>query len=169
MLTSWPALPAVPAPPPLSVRVLGTSSLQLLWEPWPRLAQREGGFKLFYRPASMAAFTGPILLPGTVSSYNISQLGEAWGWAVGRGSVPSCQDRGAWWGQSSCSEALPPPDPSTVYEVKLLAYNQHGDGNATVRFVSLRGASERTGESWGRELMQEGRQGLRKGEAGKEG
>ncbi|KAL6092640.1 hypothetical protein STEG23_006442, partial [Scotinomys teguina] len=35
-------------------------------------------------------------------------------------------------------------DPSTVYEVKLLAYNQHGDGNATVRFVSLKGASERT-------------------------
>ncbi|XP_035114775.1 immunoglobulin superfamily DCC subclass member 3 isoform X5 [Callithrix jacchus] len=35
-------------------------------------------------------------------------------------------------------------DPTAVYEVKLLAYNQHGDGNATVRFVSLRGASERT-------------------------
>ncbi|XP_056870660.1 immunoglobulin superfamily DCC subclass member 3 [Takifugu flavidus] len=29
-------------------------------------------------------------------------------------------------------------DPSLVYEVKLLAYNQHGDGNATERFVSLR-------------------------------
>ncbi|MBZ3870912.1 Immunoglobulin superfamily DCC subclass member 3 [Sciurus carolinensis] len=98
-----------PAPPPLSVRVLGSSSLQLLWEPWPRLAQHEGGFKLFYRPASKASFTGPILLPGTVSSYNLSRL-----------------------------------DPSVVYEVKLLAYNQHGDGNATVRFVSLRGASERT-------------------------
>ncbi|XP_045251541.2 immunoglobulin superfamily DCC subclass member 3 isoform X3 [Macaca fascicularis] len=98
-----------PAPPPLSVRVLGSSSLQLLWEPWPRLAQHEGGFKLFYRPASKTSFTGPILLPGTVSSYNLSQL-----------------------------------DPTAVYEVKLLAYNQHGDGNATVRFVSLRGASERT-------------------------
>ncbi|KAM9183526.1 immunoglobulin superfamily DCC subclass member 3 [Dugong dugon] len=98
-----------PAPPPLSVRVLGSSSLQLLWEPWPRLAQHEGGFKLFYRPASMASFTGPILLPGTASSYNLSQL-----------------------------------DPTVVYEVKLLAYNQHGEGNATVRFVSLRGASERT-------------------------
>eukprot|EP00069_Balaena_mysticetus_P020354 bmy_12703T0 len=98
-----------PAPPPLSVRVLGSSTLQLLWEPWPRLAQHEGGFKLFYRPASKASFTGPILLPGTVSSYNLSQL-----------------------------------DPTAVYEVKLLAYNQHGDGNATVRFVSLRGASERT-------------------------
>ncbi|XP_028608239.1 immunoglobulin superfamily DCC subclass member 3 isoform X2 [Grammomys surdaster] len=99
-----------PVPPPLSVRLLGSSSLQLLWKPWPRLAQHNGGFKLFYRPASTASFTGPILLPGTVSSYNLSQL-----------------------------------DPSTVYEVKLLAYNQHGDGNATVRFVSLRGASERTG------------------------
>nr|XP_045251541.1 immunoglobulin superfamily DCC subclass member 3 isoform X3 [Macaca fascicularis] len=98
-----------PAPPLLSVRVLGSSSLQLLWEPWPRLAQHEGGFKLFYRPASKTSFTGPILLPGTVSSYNLSQL-----------------------------------DPTAVYEVKLLAYNQHGDGNATVRFVSLRGASERT-------------------------
>ncbi|KAF7471011.1 Hypothetical predicted protein [Marmota monax] len=98
-----------PAPPPLSVRVLGSSSLQLLWEPWPRLAQHEGGFKLFYRPASKASFTGPILLPGTVSSYNLSRL-----------------------------------DPRVVYEVKLLAYNQHGDSNATVRFVSLRGASERT-------------------------
>ncbi|XP_078189547.1 immunoglobulin superfamily DCC subclass member 3 isoform X4 [Callithrix jacchus] len=64
----------VPAPPPLSVRVLGSSSLQLLWEPWPRLAQHEGGFKLFYRPASKTAFTGPILLPGTASSYNLSQL-----------------------------------------------------------------------------------------------
>nr|XP_040132245.1 immunoglobulin superfamily DCC subclass member 3 isoform X5 [Ictidomys tridecemlineatus] len=63
-----------PAPPPLSVRVLGSSSLQLLWEPWPRLAQHEGGFKLFYRPASKASFTGPILLPGTVSSYNLSRL-----------------------------------------------------------------------------------------------
>ncbi|XP_072594925.1 immunoglobulin superfamily DCC subclass member 3 isoform X1 [Vulpes vulpes] len=98
-----------PAPPPLSVRVLGSSSLQLLWEPWPRLAQHEGGFKLLYRPASRASFTGPILLPATVSSYNLSQL-----------------------------------DPTAVYEVKLLAYNQHGEGNATVRFVSLRGASERT-------------------------
>ncbi|XP_006770888.1 PREDICTED: immunoglobulin superfamily DCC subclass member 3 [Myotis davidii] len=98
-----------PAPPPLSVRVLGSSTLQLLWEPWPRLALHRGGFKLFYRPASKASFTGPIVLPGTVSSYNLSQL-----------------------------------DPTAVYEVKLLAYNQHGDGNATVRFVSLRGASERT-------------------------
>nr|XP_045016544.1 immunoglobulin superfamily DCC subclass member 3 [Jaculus jaculus] len=98
-----------PAAPPLSVRVLGSSSLQLLWKPWPRLVQHHGGFKLYYRPASAVSFTGPILLPGTVSSYNLSQL-----------------------------------DPSAVYEVKLLAYNQHGDGNATVRFVSLRGASERT-------------------------
>ncbi|XP_055983927.1 immunoglobulin superfamily DCC subclass member 3 [Sorex fumeus] len=98
-----------PAPPPLSVRVLGPDSLQLLWEAWPRLAQLQGGFKLFYRPASKAAFSGPVLLPGTASSYNLTRL-----------------------------------DPSTVYEVKLLAYNQHGDGNATVHFVSLRGASERT-------------------------
>nr|XP_051677805.1 immunoglobulin superfamily DCC subclass member 3 isoform X3 [Oryctolagus cuniculus] len=97
-----------PTSPLLSVRVLGSTSLQLLWEPWPRLAQHEGGFKLFYRPASKASFTGPILLPGTVSSYNLSRL-----------------------------------DPSAVYEVKLLAYNEHGDSNATIRLVSLRGATER--------------------------
>ncbi|XP_077323843.1 immunoglobulin superfamily DCC subclass member 3-like [Lithobates pipiens] len=34
-------------------------------------------------------------------------------------------------------------DPLVVYEVKLLAYNQHGDGNSTVRFVSLKEASPR--------------------------
>lgn len=40
----------------------------------PRLAQHEGGFKLFYRPAARSSpFTGPILLPGAVSSYNLSQ------------------------------------------------------------------------------------------------
>nr|XP_060474236.1 immunoglobulin superfamily DCC subclass member 3 isoform X5 [Panthera onca] len=149
-----------PAPPPLSVRVLGGSSLQLLWEPWPRLAQHEGGFKLFYRPASRASFTGPVLLPATVSSYNLSQLGEAdtdHAWGAGQGCGAWCQEVGR--RGSLCFPAvteLPvgaevtqhstafPSDPTTVYEVKLLAYNQHGEGNATVRFVSLRGASERT-------------------------
>lgn len=38
-------------------------------------------------------------------------------------------------------------DASVVYEVKLLAYNQHGDGNSTVRFVSLRETVERTGKT----------------------
>ncbi|XP_036592918.1 immunoglobulin superfamily DCC subclass member 3 [Trichosurus vulpecula] len=99
----------VPAPPPLSIRVLSSSSVQLLWELPPKLTQRDGGFKLFYRPASQGLFTGPIVLPGILTAYNITQL-----------------------------------DPTEVYEVKLLAYNQHGDGNATVRFVSLRGTSERT-------------------------
>ncbi|KAM9366485.1 LOW QUALITY PROTEIN: immunoglobulin superfamily DCC subclass member 3 [Symphorus nematophorus] len=37
-------------------------------------------------------------------------------------------------------------DPTLVYELKLLAYNQHGDGNATVRFVSLREAVEKSGD-----------------------
>lgn len=137
------------------MRLLGSSSLQLLWKPWPRLAQHNGGFKLFYRPASAASFTGPILLPGTVSSYNLSQLGEAYrargGARGGTGAGPEAgplplSDKGVWQGRGSCSVALPPADPSTVYEVKLLAYNQNGDGNATVRFVSLKGASERTGE-----------------------
>ncbi|XP_040895803.1 immunoglobulin superfamily DCC subclass member 3 [Toxotes jaculatrix] len=35
-------------------------------------------------------------------------------------------------------------DPALVYEIKLLAYNQHGDGNATVRFVSLQEAVEKS-------------------------
>ncbi|XP_044301004.1 LOW QUALITY PROTEIN: immunoglobulin superfamily DCC subclass member 3 [Varanus komodoensis] len=38
-------------------------------------------------------------------------------------------------------------DPAVVYEVKLLAYNQHGDGNATVRFVSLRESTEKAGSN----------------------
>lgn len=96
ILTSQtPSRPAAPAPPPLSVRVLGSSTLQLLWEPWPRLAQHEGGFKLFYRPASKTSFTGPILLPGTVSSYNLSQLGEAdmaGAWGAGQGCGPLTRD-----------------------------------------------------------------------------
>ncbi|KAB0407177.1 hypothetical protein E2I00_013529 [Balaenoptera physalus] len=110
--------------------------------------------------ASKASFTGPILLPGTVSSYNLSQLGEAdtaGAWGAGQGCGAWCQEvvhRGllqfspgtaAWWGRGRSLSILAfPPDPTAVYEVKLLAYNQHGDGNATVRFVSLRGASERT-------------------------
>ncbi|XP_045888878.1 immunoglobulin superfamily DCC subclass member 3 [Micropterus dolomieu] len=35
-------------------------------------------------------------------------------------------------------------DPALVYEIKLLAYNQHGDGNSTVRIVSLREAVEKS-------------------------
>ncbi|XP_037548583.1 immunoglobulin superfamily DCC subclass member 3 [Nematolebias whitei] len=35
-------------------------------------------------------------------------------------------------------------DSSVVYEIKLLAYNQHGDGNATTRFVSLQEALEKS-------------------------
>ncbi|CAF99689.1 unnamed protein product, partial [Tetraodon nigroviridis] len=37
-------------------------------------------------------------------------------------------------------------DPSLVYEIKLLAYNQHGDGNATERYVSLREAVAKSGD-----------------------
>lgn len=62
-----------------------------------------------------------------------------------RGGVPSLPGQSCLAGKPD-RVALLPADPSTVYEVKLLAYNQHGDGNATVRFVSLKGASERTGE-----------------------
>lgn len=74
-------------------------------------------------------------------------LGKVWYWVPGAVSHP-LQDKVAWQGRGHYSVALLPADPSTVYEVKLLAYNQHGDGNATVRFVSLKGASERTGEGY---------------------
>ncbi|XP_023673219.2 immunoglobulin superfamily DCC subclass member 3-like isoform X1 [Paramormyrops kingsleyae] len=35
-------------------------------------------------------------------------------------------------------------EPAFVYELKLLAFNQHGDGNATMRFVSLKEAVEKS-------------------------
>ncbi|XP_012689809.2 immunoglobulin superfamily DCC subclass member 3 [Clupea harengus] len=35
-------------------------------------------------------------------------------------------------------------DPTMVYEIKVLAFNQHGDGNATIRFVSLKEAVEKS-------------------------
>ncbi|KAL2077129.1 hypothetical protein ACEWY4_026633 [Coilia grayii] len=35
-------------------------------------------------------------------------------------------------------------DPTMVYEIKVLAFNQHGDGNATTRFVSLKEAVEKS-------------------------
>ncbi|XP_030233140.1 immunoglobulin superfamily DCC subclass member 3 isoform X2 [Gadus morhua] len=35
-------------------------------------------------------------------------------------------------------------DPSLVYEIKMLAFNQHGDSNTTVRFVSLRETVEKS-------------------------
>ncbi|XP_061102954.1 immunoglobulin superfamily DCC subclass member 3 [Conger conger] len=35
-------------------------------------------------------------------------------------------------------------DPTLVYEVKVLAFNRHGDGNATTRFVSMKEAMERS-------------------------
>ncbi|XP_022523870.2 immunoglobulin superfamily DCC subclass member 3 [Astyanax mexicanus] len=35
-------------------------------------------------------------------------------------------------------------DPSMVYEIKVLAFNQHGDGNATLRFVSLKEPVEKS-------------------------
>ncbi|XP_060240868.1 immunoglobulin superfamily DCC subclass member 3 isoform X3 [Meriones unguiculatus] len=126
-----------PAPPPLSVRLLGSSSLQLLWKPWPRLAQHNGGFKLFYRPASAASFTGPILLPGTVSSYNLSQLGIVVGIHIGvtcivfcvlfllfgqRGRVLLCKDVE--------NQLSPPQGPRSQRDPGILALNgvSRGEG-----------------------------------------
>lgn len=66
------------------------------------------------------------------------------------GAGQGCSSAWGWTRRPPERDSAPrPPDPSAVYEVKLLAYNQHGDSNATVRFVSLRGASERTGEPLG--------------------
>lgn len=39
-----------------------------------------------------------------------------------------------------------PVDPTAVYEIKVLAFNQYGDGNATLRFVSLKEAVEKSGK-----------------------
>ncbi|XP_053127653.1 immunoglobulin superfamily DCC subclass member 3 isoform X2 [Hemicordylus capensis] len=101
----------VPAMPSLYIKVLNSTAVQATWEPSIKLGQHEG-FKLYYRKVHLSHFTGPVLLPSNVTSYNITHL-----------------------------------DPSVVYEVKLLAYNQHGDGNSTVRFVSLRETVERAGSN----------------------
>ncbi|XP_019359520.1 PREDICTED: immunoglobulin superfamily DCC subclass member 3 [Gavialis gangeticus] len=98
----------VPAMPSLFIKVINSTAVQATWEPSIKLGQHEG-FKLFYRKVHLSQYTGPMLLPSNVTSYNITHL-----------------------------------DPLVVYEVKLLAYNQHGDGNSTVRFVSLRETVERT-------------------------
>lgn len=164
VLTSQPLLH--PQPPPhrrCQCGVLGSSTLQLLWEPWPRLAQHEGGFQVALPPHEQGLLHWPHPAPGAVSSYNLSQPGEAdaaRGWGAGQGCGclgPAGGSQGlpvhSWRhhclvGPGRFPQHLPLPlDPITaVYEVKLLAYNQHGDGNATVRSqVSLRGAAERTG------------------------
>ncbi|XP_061743030.1 immunoglobulin superfamily DCC subclass member 3 [Nerophis ophidion] len=98
----------VPAPPSLFTKVVNSSVVQAVWEASTKMGPHQG-FRLYYRRAHTAVFTGPIVLPRNASQYNITQL-----------------------------------DPSLVYEINLLAYNQHGDGNATMRFVSLRDALEKS-------------------------
>ncbi|XP_037102729.1 immunoglobulin superfamily DCC subclass member 3 [Syngnathus acus] len=98
----------VPAPPSLFAKVVNSSVVQAMWEASTKMGQHQG-FRLYYRRAHTAVFTGPIFLPRNATQYNITQL-----------------------------------DPSMVYEINLLAYNQHGDGNATMRFVSLREALEKS-------------------------
>lgn len=98
----------VPAVPALFIKVLNNTAIQVAWESSIKLGQHEG-FKLYYRRIHGALFTGPVLLPRNVTSYNITHL-----------------------------------DPMIAYEVKLLAFNCHGDGNSTVRFVTLRDATERS-------------------------
>ncbi|XP_068173580.1 immunoglobulin superfamily DCC subclass member 3 [Antennarius striatus] len=98
----------VPAPPSLYTKVVNSSVIQATWEPSFKMGQHQG-FRLFYKRAHTALFTGPITFPRNVTQYNITQL-----------------------------------DPTLVYEIKLLAFNQQGDGNSTVRFVSLQEAVEKS-------------------------
>ncbi|XP_017260204.1 immunoglobulin superfamily DCC subclass member 3 [Kryptolebias marmoratus] len=98
----------VPAPPSLFTKVLNSSVVQVMWESSSKMGQHQG-FRLYYRRAQAALFSGPFTFARNVTQWNITQL-----------------------------------DSSLVYEIKLLAYNQHGDGNATTRFVSLREALEKS-------------------------
>uniref|UniRef100_A0A8C5MFW8 Immunoglobulin superfamily DCC subclass member 3 n=1 Tax=Leptobrachium leishanense TaxID=445787 RepID=A0A8C5MFW8_9ANUR len=98
----------VPAVPSLFIKVLNSTAIQASWEPSIKLGRNEG-FKLYYRKVPLPDYTGPMVLPSNVTSYNICRL-----------------------------------DPSTIYEVKLLAYNKHGDGNSTIRIVSLKEATARS-------------------------
>ncbi|XP_059837137.1 immunoglobulin superfamily DCC subclass member 3 [Hypanus sabinus] len=43
---------------------------------------------------------------------------------------------------SATTYIFPHLEPSTLYEIKMQAFNQHGSGNSTIRFVSLRESPE---------------------------
>ncbi|XP_068596099.1 immunoglobulin superfamily DCC subclass member 3 [Brachionichthys hirsutus] len=98
----------VPAPPSLRTKAVNSSAIQATWEPSFKMGQHHG-FRLFYKRAHAAQFTGPITFPRNVTQYNITRL-----------------------------------DPALAYEIKLLAFNQHGDGNSTTRVVSLQEAVEKS-------------------------
>lgn len=66
---------AVPAPPVLHTKVLNSSVIQASWEPSSKMGQHHG-YRLYYKGAQTALFTGPIVLPRNTSQYNITQLGE---------------------------------------------------------------------------------------------
>lgn len=66
---------AVPAPPVLHTKVLNSSVIQASWEPSSKLGQHQG-YRLYYKGAQTALFSGPIVLPRNTSQYNITQLGE---------------------------------------------------------------------------------------------
>lgn len=128
---------AVPAPPLLHTKVVNGSVIQAWWEPSPKMGQHQG-YRLYYKGAQGPLFTGPVLLPRNASHYNITQLGELLFLMPHPAPTPLTRDLKAVFRLF--------PDPSLVYEIKLLAYNQHGDGNATERFVSLREAVAKSGD-----------------------
>lgn len=144
----------VPATPSLYTKVLNSSVVQASWEQSSKMGQHQG-FRLYYRRAHTPLFTGPFTFPRNVTRYNITQLGETPG-SVCCSFYYFYRDReidttACFWIISPCCDWTSLPlilcsDPSLVYEIKLLAYNQHGDGNATVRFVSLREAVEKSGD-----------------------
>lgn len=158
---------AVPTPPSLYTKVVNSSVIQAMWEPSSKMGQHQG-FRLYYRRAHTPLFTGPFTFPRNVTQYNITQLGETcflvieqivcinsilsviffldtviWAWKQASRTSFVCSSFIIW---TSLSVLSFWPDPTLVYEIKLLAYNQHGDGNSTVRFVSLREAVEKSGD-----------------------
>ncbi|XP_048828346.1 immunoglobulin superfamily DCC subclass member 3-like isoform X3 [Brienomyrus brachyistius] len=58
--------------------------------------------------------------------------------------VKAYTSRGASKPSDTAVESTLGEEPALVYELKLLAFNQHGDGNATMRFVSLKEAVEKS-------------------------
>uniref|UniRef100_A0A674NHT2 Si:ch211-57n23.4 n=2 Tax=Takifugu rubripes TaxID=31033 RepID=A0A674NHT2_TAKRU len=69
-------LGGVPAPPTFYIRVLNSTSVQVVWE-LPSKAGKAEGFRLSYRRVPHTIFQGPIQLPFHVNAYTITNLEAA--------------------------------------------------------------------------------------------
>ncbi|TWW65867.1 Immunoglobulin superfamily DCC subclass member 3, partial [Takifugu flavidus] len=69
-------LHSVPAPPTFYIRVLNSTSVQVVWE-LPSKAGKAEGFRLSYRRVPHTIFQGPIQLPFHVNAYTITNLEAA--------------------------------------------------------------------------------------------